>query len=47
LYDLDTDIGEQNNVADKFPDIVQQMDKIIKEAHLSDSNWPMYANEFE
>jgi arylsulfatase A-like enzyme len=47
LYDLDTDINEQHNVAEKYPDIVQQMDKIIKEAHVSDPNWPMYSNEFE
>ena len=47
LYDLDTDFSEQHNVAEKYPDIVQQMDKIIKEAHVSDPNWPMYSNEFE
>jgi hypothetical protein len=47
LYDLDTDIGEQNNVAEKYPDIVEEMDKIIKNARVSDPNWPMYTGEFE
>ena len=32
LYDLNQDIGEQNNVADKHPEIVAEMKKIISEA---------------
>ena len=47
LYDLGTDIGEQNNVAENYPDIAREMDKIIKEAHVADPNWPLYSNEFE
>jgi arylsulfatase A-like enzyme len=47
LYDLGTDIGEQNNVAENYPEIVEEMDKIIKKAHVSDPNWPLYSNEFE
>ncbi|MCY1720277.1 arylsulfatase [Prolixibacteraceae bacterium Z1-6] len=33
LYDLKTDPSEQHNVADKYPEIVQQILKIMKEEH--------------
>lgn len=32
LYDLDTDIGEQTNVADDNPEIVAQLSKLIEQA---------------
>jgi uncharacterized sulfatase len=32
LYDLSTDIGESNNIADQHPDIVAQMERILREA---------------
>lgn len=32
LYNLDTDLGEKKNVADLHPDIVAQIDKIMKES---------------
>lgn len=32
LYDLRTDIGESNNLADQHPDIVAEMDQIMQEA---------------
>ncbi len=32
LYDLSKDIGEENNVANQHPEIVAEMDKIMKEA---------------
>ncbi len=46
LYNLETDIGEQNDVASHFPEVVKQMEEIIEEAHVSDPNWPMFADEF-
>ncbi|CAM1358591.1 arylsulfatase [Tenacibaculum xiamenense] len=33
LYDLTSDIGEQNNIADKHPEIVKQIANIMKEQH--------------
>lgn len=33
LYDLATDIHEDHNIADQYPDIVQQMKDIIKREH--------------
>ncbi|VAX22110.1 Arylsulfatase, partial [hydrothermal vent metagenome] len=35
LFNLDEDIGEKNNVADKYPDIVERLTKLA-EAHLKD-----------
>ena len=32
LYDLSVDIGEQNNLADRHPDLVRKMKDIIQEA---------------
>jgi len=46
LFDLETDIGEQNDVAVQFPEVVKQMEEIIEKAHESDPNWPMFAEEF-
>ena len=34
LYNLDTDLQEKFNVADRYPDIVRQMKEIIKEQHV-------------
>ena len=39
LYDLDTDIHEDNNVADQYPDKVAEMVAIIKEAHTPNENF--------
>ncbi len=33
LYNLETDLGEQHDVADQFPEIVQRIEGIIREAH--------------
>ena len=33
LYDLDKDIGEQNNIADKHPDILEKMKAYAKQSH--------------
>ena len=33
LYDLDTDIQEQHDIASQHPDIVKQMEAIMKKEH--------------
>lgn len=33
LYDLNKDLGEENNIADKHLDIVKRIDGYMKEAH--------------
>jgi arylsulfatase A len=42
LYDLQNDIGEKNNVADKHPDIVQAIKKIMKEQHRESPDFPLF-----
>ena len=39
LYDLDKDIGEANNVAGKFPEIVAKATKYLEEGHEPNPNW--------
>jgi len=42
LYDLDADIGEQNNVADKHPDVVRRLTALAEKARedIGDMNRP-------
>jgi len=40
LYDLDTDIGEENNVAEENPEIMEKMNSIISEAHTPSEYFP-------
>jgi arylsulfatase A len=35
LYRLTDDIGEENNLAEQYPEIVKKIDSIISEAHLT------------
>ena len=39
LYNLDQDPGENNNVAAQHPDIIQQMETLMKEAHVPSEDW--------
>ncbi len=41
LYNLRQDLGEQTNVADKFPDIVARAKTYLDEAHEPHENWPV------
>jgi len=41
LYNLKEDISEQNNVADKYPEVVDEMDKIMKEAHVGSGDFKL------
>ncbi len=33
LYDLETDLGERHNIADQHPEIVEQLGRIMEQAH--------------
>jgi len=44
LYDLENDIEEKNNIANRHPDIVQQIKVIMQKAHIKDSD---FAFEYE
>lgn len=45
LYDLSTDPQEKNNVAANYPAIVQQIEAIIKTAHVPSAVWPLLPGE--
>jgi hypothetical protein len=39
LYDLKTDLGETNNVAAQYPDLVRKVEKILKTARTDNVHW--------
>ena len=43
LYDLKTDIGEENNLADKHPDVIVDIEAYLKTARIDSYNWPLRA----
>lgn len=45
LYNLATDPQEKNNLAGRFPQIVAQLNKIMKEAYVPSADWPLLAGE--
>ncbi|PHR99115.1 MAG: N-acetylgalactosamine-6-sulfatase [Blastopirellula sp.] len=44
LYDLNSDLGEENNVAAKHPDIVKQMANVMLQQRTENKYWPAIAN---
>jgi len=40
LYDLKTDIGEKNNVAEKHPEVVAKIEDYLKTARTDSDRWP-------
>jgi arylsulfatase A len=47
LYNLKTDPPEKNNLASKLPDIVKQMDLLMKESHVANKDWPLLKDEIK
>ena len=45
LYNLTQDISEDRNVAMHYPDIVQEIDRLMKEAHVESSTFPFIPDE--
>jgi len=41
LYDLKSDIGEENNVADEHPEVVAEIEAILKEVRTPHEIWPL------
>jgi arylsulfatase A-like enzyme len=41
LYDLQTDLGETNNVADSHPDVVAKIEKYLTTARTESEFWPL------
>jgi len=45
LYNLAEDPGEKNNVADKYPEILNEMNDIFATARTSNPDWPLLVKE--
>ncbi|HIJ53489.1 MAG TPA: arylsulfatase [Planctomycetes bacterium] len=41
LYDLEKDLAEQNNIADRNPDVVAKIEAYLKTARTDSPNWPI------
>lgn len=41
LYDLSRDIGEKNNIAERHPEKVEQLNDLLKEAHVESNVFPL------
>lgn len=41
LYDLDNDIGEENDVAEAYPDVIAEIEHFMKDARTDSHNWPI------
>lgn len=41
LYDLDTDISEMHNLAEDYPEIVEEITKIMKTAYIPNERYPI------
>jgi arylsulfatase A len=44
LYNLEEDIAEQHDLAGRHPEIVQEMDQIIRQAHVPSMLFPLFEN---
>ena len=47
LYDLRSDPQENINIDSKHPEIVKQIEKIMKEAYMPNKDWPLMASEMK
>lgn len=45
LYNIETDPGEEFNIADKNPKIVTRMEALIKQGHTKNTGWPLLPSE--
>lgn len=41
LYNLKTDLGERNDVADKNPDVIKKFQTLFKTARTESKDWPV------
>ena len=45
LYDLKTDPQEKNNIASKYPAVVKQIEALMKDAYVTNKDWPLLVSE--
>jgi arylsulfatase A-like enzyme len=41
LFDLSKDLGEENNVAGEYPEVIEEMETYLKMARTESVNWPL------
>ena len=41
LYNLDEDLGEENNVAGQHPEVAREMTRLLRDAHVPSATFPM------
>lgn len=46
LYDLNTDPGEKNNLADEHPEIVKKINEAMLKSHIENRNFPFLSAKF-
>lgn len=44
LYDLSSDVGEENNIATKYPEVVEELVAIMETEHVENEDFPFKAN---
>ena len=44
LYDLSSDVGEENNIATKHPEVVEELVAIMETEHVENEDFPFKAN---
>lgn len=47
LYDLEKDPSEHNNLAAEFPEVVREMESLMKKAHIPNPAFPLFPEEQE
>jgi arylsulfatase A-like enzyme len=47
LYDLATDPQEKNNVASKYPQVVNQIETIMQQQYVPNKDWPLTVEELK
>ena len=41
LYDVSKDIGEQDNIVNQHPEVIQEIEAYLKTARTESENWPL------
>ncbi|MEL6896224.1 MAG: arylsulfatase, partial [Planctomycetota bacterium] len=47
LFDLEKDVAESNNLADKHPQVVKQVEQIMQREHAPSDLYPIFALDAE
>ena len=45
LYDLENDRAEQNDVAEKYPEVLAEMEKLLETERIESEHFPLYVTK--